>query len=184
MACVGAASWKFSRSWATMREAGGSSLDLDDPARCSGAGGAGRANRQTSARAARRRRNRPQQFAASRYRLCAWSSCAPSGIRTKGRSTTSPRANDLLPRDTAVAATTSETVSATVAISSSATARRFDNVFSVRGRTKPGLPGSSAWSSSFANQLALSHHGCGCRHPFGRTGAGALKKQGDFVSFG
>jgi hypothetical protein len=50
-----------------------------------------------------------------------------------------------LPSDTAVAATTSETVNAIVAISSIAMARRLDTEFSARG-VKPGLPLNSVIS--------------------------------------
>jgi hypothetical protein len=63
---------------------------------------------------------------------------APPAQRPRGRST-----SDLLPSDTAVAATTSEIVRVTVATSSSATARRLDSFLPASGGAKPGLPESS-----------------------------------------
>ena len=58
-----------------------------------------------------------------------------------GRAMRSPRVNDLLPIETAVAATTSETVSVTVAISSSADgAASCERLFGSR-RRETGLAG-------------------------------------------
>jgi hypothetical protein len=97
----------------------------------------------------------------------------------------SPRANDLSPIDTAVAATTSDTVSATVAISSSATARRLDSICSARGGAKPELLVSSAMVVIILRESARSsHHRCRCRRPFGRIQAKALKNKGDLVEVG
>jgi hypothetical protein len=62
------------------------------------------------------------------------------GIATKARSTISPRINDLLPIDTAVAATKSEIVRVTVATSSSAAMRRLERALSALGGAKPRLP--------------------------------------------
>jgi hypothetical protein len=62
--------------------------------------------------------------------------------RDRGAASGRP-ASDRLPSETAVAATTSEMVSVTVATSSIATARRLDRVLPARGAAKPGLPLSS-----------------------------------------
>jgi hypothetical protein len=58
------------------------------------------------------------------------------------------------PNDTAVAATISETASASVAISSTPRVRFFDNAFSEMGDAKPTFPVSSVMARlSFANQF-------------------------------
>jgi hypothetical protein len=70
--------------------------------------------------------------------------CRATGIGTDVCPERSARPSDLFSIDTAVAATLSETVSVTVAISSIAIARRLDKVCSACGGPKPGLPVSSA----------------------------------------
>ena len=98
---------------------------------------------------------------------------------------TSPRASDLSPIDTAVAATTSDTVSATVAISSSPATCRFDRVCSARGGAKPGLPVSSAMVVTILRKsVRSSHHRRRCRRRFGRIWAEALKNKGDLMEVG
>jgi hypothetical protein len=82
-----------------------------------------------------------------------------------------------LPRETAVAAMTSEMVNPTVAISSIVAARRRDAVFSFRGGAKPGTPVNSAMAVVLANHCSVV-----TRSP--RIGAAPLKNKGELVSFG
>jgi hypothetical protein len=101
----------------------------------------------------------------------------------------SPRVNDRLPSDTAVAATTSEMVSPKVAISSIAAVRRLVSVVPLFGGAKPGLPVSSAMVVVLANQFlritcCRSHYRHRCRRPFGGIWATALRKKGDLMGFG
>jgi hypothetical protein len=69
----------------------------------------------------------------------------------------SPCVNERSPSETAVAATTSEIVNPTVAISSIVAARRREAVFSFRAGAKPGIPVSSAMAVVLANHLFRGH---------------------------
>jgi len=115
----------------------------------------------------------------------SWAYSRASGVCSNGLPMTSPRASNLSPIDTAVAATTSDTASATVAISSSAAMCRFDSVCSARGGAKPGLPVSFAMVVTILREsVRSSHHRCRCRRPFGRIRAEALKNKGDLMEVG
>jgi hypothetical protein len=78
-----------------------------------------------------------------------------------------------MPIDTAVAATTSETASATVANNSTPALRRFDNFFSVIGDAKPTVPVSSVMVVILVASLGESV--LSCRKIAADTGAGSAR---------